>query len=69
MEIAAVTPCDVAFFFPTLCAETLLPPIFRAMPNLSKTLKVCLRYFFTHYFSAKFTEYYSIRVRVRVKGE
>ena len=39
MAIAAVTPCDVAFFFLTLCAETLFPLYFEPMPNLSKTLK------------------------------
>ena len=55
------------FFFSTLCAETLFPLYFEPMPNLSKTLEGLLT--LKHYFSAKFTEYYSIRVRVRVKGE
>ena len=40
MAIAAVTPCDDAFFFfSTLCAETLLPLYFEPMPNLSKTVE------------------------------
>ena len=49
---------DVAFFFSTLCAETLFPLYFEPMPNLSKTLEGLLTPLVIFVNTILFTEYY-----------
>ena len=55
-------------FFPLYVLKCCSPLILVYRRHLKVAYATC--YFCKHYFSAKFTEYYSIRLlRVRVKGE